>query len=75
MKFKNAKKKTVIAGQTTGSAAGQKLLRRGIRTVCRLLSVIRLLCLCHMTFIGASPSKRSGPREDVLCKGNGFEWS
>jgi len=31
--FKNAKKKTVIAGQTTGSAAGQKLLRRGIRIV------------------------------------------
>lgn len=31
--FKNARKKTTIAGQTTGVAAGQKLLRRGIRTV------------------------------------------
>lgn len=31
--FKNASKKTTIAGQTTGVAAGQKLLRRGIETV------------------------------------------
>ncbi|MFH4974107.1 hypothetical protein AB6A40_000816 [Gnathostoma spinigerum] len=31
--FKNARKKTTIAGQTTGVAAGQRLLRRGIRTV------------------------------------------
>lgn len=31
--FKNARKKTIIAGQTTGVAAGQKLLRRGIDTV------------------------------------------
>uniref|UniRef100_A0A915PU31 Ribosomal protein S11 n=1 Tax=Setaria digitata TaxID=48799 RepID=A0A915PU31_9BILA len=31
--FKNARKKTNIAGQTTGVAAGQRLIRRGIRTV------------------------------------------
>uniref|UniRef100_A0AC35TJG1 28S ribosomal protein S11, mitochondrial n=1 Tax=Rhabditophanes sp. KR3021 TaxID=114890 RepID=A0AC35TJG1_9BILA len=31
--FKNARKKTSIAGQTTGVAAGQRLLRRGIGTV------------------------------------------
>ena len=31
--FKHARKKTTIAGQTTGVAAGQKLVRRGIRTV------------------------------------------
>ncbi|CAI5451871.1 unnamed protein product [Caenorhabditis angaria] len=31
--FKNARKKTTIAGQTTGVAAGQRLVRRGIRTV------------------------------------------
>ncbi|GMR56675.1 hypothetical protein PMAYCL1PPCAC_26870, partial [Pristionchus mayeri] len=31
--FKNARKKTTIAGQTTGVAAGQRLMRRGIRTV------------------------------------------
>lgn len=31
--FKNARKKTTIAGQTTGVAAGQRLLRRGINTV------------------------------------------
>uniref|UniRef100_A0A7E4VJP2 30S ribosomal protein S11, chloroplastic n=1 Tax=Panagrellus redivivus TaxID=6233 RepID=A0A7E4VJP2_PANRE len=31
--FKNARKKTNIAGQTTGVAAGQRLLRRGINTV------------------------------------------
>ena len=31
--FKNARKKSQIAGQTTGTACGIKLLRRGIRTV------------------------------------------
>jgi small subunit ribosomal protein S11 len=31
--FKNAKKKSAIAGQTVGIAAGQRLLRRGLRTV------------------------------------------
>lgn len=31
--FKNAKKKSTIAGQTTGEAAGQRLKRRGILTV------------------------------------------
>uniref|UniRef100_A0A915DHV3 Mitochondrial ribosomal protein S11 n=1 Tax=Ditylenchus dipsaci TaxID=166011 RepID=A0A915DHV3_9BILA len=31
--FKNAKKKTTIAGQATGMATAQKLLRRGIDTV------------------------------------------
>ncbi|TKR88673.1 hypothetical protein L596_012879 [Steinernema carpocapsae] len=31
--FKNARKKTNIAGQTTGVAAGQRLVRRGIRSV------------------------------------------
>uniref|UniRef100_A0AC35GVD4 Ribosomal protein S11 n=1 Tax=Panagrolaimus sp. PS1159 TaxID=55785 RepID=A0AC35GVD4_9BILA len=31
--FKNARKKTNIAGQTTGIAAGQRLLRRGINTI------------------------------------------
>ncbi|VDK76909.1 unnamed protein product [Litomosoides sigmodontis] len=31
--FKNARKKSNIAGQTTGVAAGQRLIRRGIRTV------------------------------------------
>ncbi|CAD5232247.1 unnamed protein product [Bursaphelenchus xylophilus] len=31
--FKNARKKTTIAGQTTGVAAGQRLLRRGINAV------------------------------------------
>uniref|UniRef100_A0AC34GF36 Ribosomal protein S11 n=2 Tax=Panagrolaimus sp. ES5 TaxID=591445 RepID=A0AC34GF36_9BILA len=31
--FKNARKKTSIAGQTTGIAAGQRLLRRGINTI------------------------------------------
>lgn len=29
----HARKKTIIAGQTTGVAAGQKLLRRGVQTV------------------------------------------
>lgn len=31
--FKNARKKTTIAGQTTGVAAGQRLVRRGVTTV------------------------------------------
>ncbi|KAI3422424.1 hypothetical protein GPALN_012935 [Globodera pallida] len=31
--FKHTKKKSPLAGQTTGTAAGQKLLRRGISTV------------------------------------------
>lgn len=31
--FKHARKKTTIAGQTTGVAAGQRLVRRGVRTV------------------------------------------
>ncbi|KAI6205174.1 hypothetical protein M3Y94_00762700 [Aphelenchoides besseyi] len=31
--FKHARKKTTIAGQTTGLAAGQRLLRRGINAV------------------------------------------
>lgn len=31
--FKHARKKTTIAGQTTGVAAGQRLLRRGINAV------------------------------------------
>ncbi|VDD90843.1 unnamed protein product [Enterobius vermicularis] len=31
--FKNAKKKTQIAGHATGVAAGQKLLRRGVKAV------------------------------------------
>uniref|UniRef100_A0A0N5B0N6 30S ribosomal protein S11, chloroplastic n=1 Tax=Syphacia muris TaxID=451379 RepID=A0A0N5B0N6_9BILA len=31
--FKNARKKTQIAGHATGVAAGQKLLRRGVKTV------------------------------------------
>lgn len=31
--FINARKKTSIAGTTTGYGAGQKLLRRGVRTV------------------------------------------
>jgi len=31
--FKNARKKSQLAGQTTGTAAGQKLLRRGVRTI------------------------------------------
>lgn len=31
--FKHAAKKSAIAGQTTGVAAGQRLLRRGIRTI------------------------------------------
>lgn len=31
--FKNARKKTSIAGQTTGVAAGQRLLRRGVNAI------------------------------------------
>uniref|UniRef100_A0A914WGP3 Ribosomal protein S11 n=1 Tax=Plectus sambesii TaxID=2011161 RepID=A0A914WGP3_9BILA len=31
--FKNARKKTTIAGQTVGVAAGMRMLRRGIKTV------------------------------------------
>uniref|UniRef100_A0AC34GMX2 Ribosomal protein S11 n=1 Tax=Panagrolaimus sp. ES5 TaxID=591445 RepID=A0AC34GMX2_9BILA len=31
--FKNARKKTSIAGQTTEISAGQRLLRRGINTI------------------------------------------
>ncbi|KAI6226435.1 hypothetical protein M3Y99_01293900 [Aphelenchoides fujianensis] len=31
--FKHARKKTTIAGQTTGMAAGQRLLRRGIQAI------------------------------------------
>uniref|UniRef100_A0A0K0FFX2 28S ribosomal protein S11, mitochondrial (inferred by orthology to a human protein) n=1 Tax=Strongyloides venezuelensis TaxID=75913 RepID=A0A0K0FFX2_STRVS len=31
--FKNAKKKSALAGQTAGEAAGQRLRRRGIQTV------------------------------------------
>ncbi|VDO49128.1 unnamed protein product [Onchocerca flexuosa] len=51
--FKNARKKTNIAGQTTGVAAGQRLIRRGIRTVRVLIffSQIRGLGPGRMTSI------------------------
>ncbi|VDK23097.1 unnamed protein product [Anisakis simplex] len=46
--FKNARKKTTIAGQTTGVAAGQRLVRRGIRTV--RVQVRRFYAFLHRFF-------------------------
>ncbi|VDN44924.1 unnamed protein product [Gongylonema pulchrum] len=44
--FKNARKKTNIAGQTTGVAAGQRLIRRGIRTV-RVVVCFHFIRFCN----------------------------
>ncbi|EFP05847.1 hypothetical protein CRE_27425 [Caenorhabditis remanei] len=53
--FKNARKKTTIAGQTTGVAAGQRLVRRGIRTVrvqVKGLGPGRMTCVKGLTVAG-----------------------
>ncbi|KAK0413408.1 hypothetical protein QR680_006785 [Steinernema hermaphroditum] len=71
--FKNARKKTNIAGQTTGVAAGQRLVRRGIRTVRVVVKGVgpgRMTCVKGLTVAGVevvsitdhTPLKELGPR-------------
>ncbi|CAB3397452.1 unnamed protein product [Caenorhabditis bovis] len=71
--FKNARKKTTIAGQTTGVAAGQRLVRRGIRTVrveVKGLGPGRMTCVKGLTVAGVhvvsitdhTPLGELGPR-------------
>ncbi|KJH49305.1 ribosomal protein S11 [Dictyocaulus viviparus] len=71
--FKHARKKTTIAGQTTGVAAGQRLLRRGIRTVrvqVKGLGPGRMTCVKGLAVAGVNvvsitdhtPLKELGPR-------------
>ncbi|KHN80892.1 28S ribosomal protein S11, mitochondrial [Toxocara canis] len=71
--FKNARKKTTIAGQTTGVAAGQRLVRRGIRTVRVVVKGLgpgRMTCVKGMTVAGVqvvsitdnTPLPELGPR-------------
>uniref|UniRef100_F1L8D3 28S ribosomal protein S11 n=1 Tax=Ascaris suum TaxID=6253 RepID=F1L8D3_ASCSU len=71
--FKNARKKTTIAGQTTGVAAGQRLVRRGIRTVrvqVKGLGPGRMTCVKGLTVAGVqvvsitdnTPLPELGPR-------------
>ncbi|CAJ0933598.1 unnamed protein product, partial [Mesorhabditis belari] len=71
--FKNARKKTNIAGQTTGVAAGQRLVRRGIRTVRVQVKGIgpgRMTAVKGLTVAGVqvvaitdyTPLKELGPR-------------
>lgn len=71
--FKHARKKTTIAGQTTGVAAGQRLVRRGIRTVrvqVKGLGPGRMTCVKGLTVAGVNvvsitdhtPLKELGPR-------------
>uniref|UniRef100_A0A914RES4 Ribosomal protein S11 n=1 Tax=Parascaris equorum TaxID=6256 RepID=A0A914RES4_PAREQ len=71
--FKNARKKTTIAGQTTGVAAGQRLVRRGIRTVrvqVKGLGPGRMTCVKGLTAAGVhvisitdnTPLPELGPR-------------
>ncbi|CAI4222843.1 unnamed protein product [Auanema sp. JU1783] len=71
--FKNARKKTTIAGQTTGVAAGQRLVRRGIRTVRVQVKGIgpgRMTCIKGLTVAGVevvsitdhTPLPELGPR-------------
>ncbi|KHJ78079.1 ribosomal protein S11 [Oesophagostomum dentatum] len=53
--FKHARKKTTIAGQTTGVAAGQRLVRRGVRTVrvqVKGLGPGRMTCVKGLTVAG-----------------------
>ncbi|CAJ0567527.1 unnamed protein product, partial [Mesorhabditis spiculigera] len=71
--FKNARKKTSIAGQTTGVAAGQRLVRRGIRNVRVQVKGIgpgRMTAVKGLTVAGVNvvsitdytPIKELGPR-------------
>ncbi|KAL6741998.1 hypothetical protein Aduo_015198 [Ancylostoma duodenale] len=71
--FKHARKKTTIAGQTTGVAAGQRLVRRGVRTVrvqVKGLGPGRMTCVKGLTVAGVrvvsitdhTPLKELGPR-------------
>lgn len=71
--FKHARKKTTIAGQTTGVAAGQRLVRRGVRTVrveVKGLGPGRMTCVKGLTVAGVNvvsitdhtPLKELGPR-------------
>uniref|UniRef100_A0A1I7XXH5 28S ribosomal protein S11, mitochondrial n=1 Tax=Steinernema glaseri TaxID=37863 RepID=A0A1I7XXH5_9BILA len=71
--FKNARKKTNIAGQTTGVAAGQRLVRRGINTVRVIVKGVgpgRMTCVKGLTVAGVqvasitdhTPLKELGPR-------------
>ncbi|ETN82131.1 ribosomal protein S11 [Necator americanus] len=53
--FKHARKKTTIAGQTTGVAAGQRLVRRGVRAVrvqVKGLGPGRMTCVKGLTVSG-----------------------
>uniref|UniRef100_A0A915HPP6 Mitochondrial ribosomal protein S11 n=1 Tax=Romanomermis culicivorax TaxID=13658 RepID=A0A915HPP6_ROMCU len=71
--FKNAKKKTTVAGQATGVAAGLKMLRRGYETVRCILSGLgpgRMTAIKGMALTGVnivsisdfSPLVEKGPR-------------
>ncbi|CAD6191615.1 unnamed protein product [Caenorhabditis auriculariae] len=71
--FKNARKKTTIAGQTTGVAAGQRLVRRGVTTVrvqVKGLGPGRMTCVKGLTVAGVkvvsitdhTPLAELGPR-------------
>uniref|UniRef100_A0A1I7XM20 SET domain-containing protein n=1 Tax=Heterorhabditis bacteriophora TaxID=37862 RepID=A0A1I7XM20_HETBA len=71
--FVNARKKTTIAGQTTGVAAGQRLMRRGIGTVrvqVKGLGPGRITCIKGLTVAGVNvvsitdhtPVPELGPR-------------
>ncbi|VDL87394.1 unnamed protein product [Nippostrongylus brasiliensis] len=81
--FKHARKKTTIAGQTTGVAAGQRLVRRGVRTVrvqAKGLGPGRMTCVKGLTVAGVhvvsitdhTPLKELGPRPRKIRRAKGL---
>uniref|UniRef100_A0A5S6Q8S4 28S ribosomal protein S11, mitochondrial n=1 Tax=Trichuris muris TaxID=70415 RepID=A0A5S6Q8S4_TRIMR len=56
--FKNCKKKTEVAGQATGIAAGMKALRRGIKSVRMIVSGLGPGRMSSVRELGPRPRKK-----------------